>query len=225
MAKIVMALTQVDHYIEHPEVKTGVWLEEATNFYDIVTKAGNEVVFASTAGGEIPVDPHSLNADEKTLSIADSDGFQNGMKNSAAFSKLNPAEYDALYFCGGHGAMWDFPDNKELLTLAQKIYQAGGYIASVCHGEAGLVGLKAADGSPLVKGVKINGFTNEEERMNGTDHMVPLSPEDELIRLGAEFVKGAPFTEFAANDKRFITGQNPMSSEKVAVTLVNELNR
>jgi hypothetical protein len=116
-----------------------------------------------------------------------------------------------------------FPDNKEADFLAESIYAEGGYIASVCHGEAGLVNLKDADGTPLVRGKKVNGFTNEEEKLNGTDKMVPLSPEDELKKDGAEFVKGDPYTEFAVEDQRFITGQNPMSIHKVAEMLAGEL--
>lgn len=225
MKKVLMALTNVDHYLEHPERKTGVWLEEAATFYDILTKEGFEVVFASAKGGQIPVDPASTSVDENIQKIADSEGFRKGLEQSVPFAKIRPEEYQAIYFCGGHGAMWDFPNNRELISLAQSIYAKGGYIASVCHGEAGLVNLKAADGTPLVRGKKINGFTNEEEKLNGTDQMVPLSPENELKKDGAEFVKGAPYTEFAVEDQRFITGQNPMSIHKVAVMLANELKK
>ncbi|MGI6117254.1 MAG: type 1 glutamine amidotransferase domain-containing protein [Bilifractor sp.] len=223
MKKVLMALTNVDHYLEHPERKTGVWLEEAATFYDVLTKEGFEVVFASTKGGRIPVDPASADVNENIRKIVDSEGFSKGMQQSVPFANIRPGEYQAIYFCGGHGAMWDFPNNKELISLAESIYAGGGYIASVCHGEAGLVNLKDADGTPLVRGKKINGFTNEEEKLNGTDQMVPLSPEDELKKDGAEFVKGDPYTEFAVEDHRLITGQNPMSIRKVAEMLAGEL--
>jgi putative intracellular protease/amidase len=224
MKKVLMALTNVDHYLEHPERKTGVWLEEAAAFYDVLTKAGFDVVFASTKGGLIPVDPGSKAVDENIREIVDSEGFSKGMQQSIPFTDIKPEEYEAIYFCGGHGAMWDFPNNKQLISLAESIYSKGGYIASVCHGEAGLINLKDADGNPLVRGKKINGFTNAEEKMNGTDKLVPLSPEDELKKAGAEYVQGAPFTEFAVEDQRFITGQNPMSIRKVSEMLVKELN-
>ncbi|MGI6212487.1 MAG: type 1 glutamine amidotransferase domain-containing protein [Anaerovoracaceae bacterium] len=225
MKKVLMALTNVDHYLEHPERKTGVWLEEAATFYDVLTKEGFEVVFASTEGGSIPVDPASKDVSEDIQKIVDSKGFQQGMQQSIPFSQIRPEDYRAIYFCGGHGAMWDFPDNKELISLGESIYAKGGYIASVCHGEAGLVNLKDADGNPLVRGKKVNGFTNEEEKLNGTDQLVPLSPEDELKKDGAEFVKGDPYTEFAVEDQRFITGQNPMSIRKVSEMLVKELKK
>ena len=225
MKKVLMALTNVDHYLEHPERKTGVWLEEAATFYDVLTSEGFEVVFASAKGGRIPVDPASADVSESIRKIADSEGFSRGMQESIPFADIRPGEYQAIYFCGGHGAMWDFPENRDLISLAETIYAGGGYIASVCHGEAGLVNLKAADGTPLVRGRKINGFTNEEERLNGTDKMVPLSPEDELKKDGAEFVKGQPYTEFAVEDQRFITGQNPMSIHKVAEMLAGALKK
>lgn len=225
MKKVVMALTNVDHYLEHPERKTGVWLEEAATFYEVLTKAGYEVVFASTNGGAIPVDPASTPVNGDIRKTVESEGFQKGMKESVPFSQIHPQDYAAVYFCGGHGAMWDFPKNETLISLAEAIYGAGGWIASVCHGEAGLVNLKAPDGTPLVKGKKINGFTNEEERLNGTDQLVPLSPEDELRKDGAQFVKGDPYTEFAVEDQRFITGQNPMSIRKVSEMLVQALQK
>ena len=218
-----MALTNVDHYLGHDERKTGVWLEEAATFYDVLTKAGFPVTFASTDGGAVPIDPASAAADNKTQTAAASEGFRRGMENSVRFADVNPEDYAAVYFCGGHGAMWDFPDNTVLQHLAEKIYADGGYIASVCHGEAGLVHLKDENGEPLVKGKKVNGFTNEEEKLNGTEKLVPLSPEDELKKDGADFVKGDPYTEFAVADQRFITGQNPMSVHKVSVMLAEAL--
>lgn len=223
MKKVLMALTNVDHYLEHPEIKTGVWLEEAAEFYRVMTGRGFEVVFASSRGGKIPVDPGSAQVTGEVLRAVKSEGFRRGMENSLRFAEINPNDYAALYFCGGHGAMWDFPNNSELIGLAETIYGQGGYIASVCHGEAGLVNLKDENGTPLVRGKKVNGFTNEEERLNGTDQLVPLSPENELIKDGAEFVKGDPYTEFAVQDGRFITGQNPMSIHKVATMLAAAL--
>ncbi len=224
MAKIIMALTNVDEYIGHPEHKTGVWLEEAVSFYAAVIEAGHEVTFASNNGGAVPIDPRSAQAGPDIMKKAADEKFKHGMNNTIPFDTINPDDYAAIYFCGGHGTMWDFPNSKGLQNLAQSIYAHNGFIASVCHGEAGLVGLKDEDGSPLVKGKKINGFTNEEEDMNGMSAIVPFSPEDELVRLGAEFVNGAPYTAFAVSDQHFITGQNPMSSRRVAELLIRELN-
>ncbi len=219
--KILLALTQTNHYLEHPEIPTGIWLEEAVSFYDEMNKAGYEVVFGSAAGGKVPVDQRSLQADATTLAIAASDGFKAGMENSVSFADIHVEEFVAVYYCGGHGAMWDFPKDKNLKKISETIYANGGYITSVCHGEAGLISLQDENGEPLVKGKKINGFTNEEE--GDASLLLPYSPEDEIKKLGANFVNGAPFTEFAVVDQHFVTGQNPMSSRKVARLLLEEL--
>lgn len=226
MKKILIAETNMNQYGADATRKTGVWLEEITSFYDVVTKAGYEVDFGSPKGGTVPVDPASANADPETMRIFNDPAFHEAaLVNSKKLSDLRSDDYIAIYFGGGHGVIWDFPDNTDLQSLAESIYAAGGYITSVCHGEAGLINLKSANGEYLVKGKKINGFTNEEEAMNGTDRLLPYSAEDELVKHGADFVKGQPYTEFAVEDQRFITGQNPFSSTKVAMMLVDALKR
>ena len=223
MKKILIAETNVDHY-ENSDRETGVWLEEITSFYDVVSNAGYEVDFASAKGGVIPIDPHSAQADSRTMEIFNDTAFHKAaLEETKKFSDVNASDYIAIYLGGGHGVMWDFPDDSDLQEIAQAIYADGGYITSVCHGEAGLLNLKDSDGEYLVKGKKINGFTDQEEAMNGTADAVPFAAEAELIKRGADFVKGDPFTEFAVEDQRFITGQNPMSSTKVAKMLVEAL--
>ncbi len=225
MKKILIAETNVDRYGNSSQ-PTGIWLEEATSFYDVVTQAGYEVDFASAKGGMVPVDPHSARADRRTMEIFQTEAFhKDAIENTKKFSEVNAEDYVAIYFCGGHGAMWDFPDNADLISLAEEIYKNQGYITSVCHGEVGLVNLKDENGEYLVKGKEINGFTNQEEMMNGTTEMVPFLGETVLKERGAKFVKGNPFTEFAVSDQRFITGQNPFSSTKVANLLVEELKK
>jgi len=223
MAKILVVETNVDHYGESSR-GTGVWLEEITSFYDVVTKAGHEVDFASVNGGAIPVDPASARADARTMEIfADPEFHAAALENTKKLTDVNAGDYAAIYYGGGHGVMWDFPDNADLQKIAETIYANGGYITSVCHGEVGLLNLKDENGEYLVKGKTINGFTDQEEAMNGTDGIVPFHAEAELVARGANFVKGAPFTEFAVEDQRFITGQNPFSSTKVAQLLVKAL--
>lgn len=224
MKKILIAETNMNQYGDNASRKTGVWLEEITSFYEVVTKAGFDVDFGSPMGGAVPIDPASAQADPETMRIySDPVFYQAALEETKKLSDLKAEDYVAIYFGGGHGVIWDFPDCEALQSLAEKIYDAGGYITSVCHGEAGLINLKAPNGDYLVKGKKINGFTNEEEAMNGTDQLLPYSAEDELKKHGAEFVKGEPYTEFAVADQRFITGQNPFSSTKVAQMLVAAL--
>ena len=225
MKKILIAETNVNQYGNDASRKTGVWLEEITSFYDVVTKAGYEVDFASPKGGKVPVDPHSMHADAHTMEIYNDSKFHKAaFEETRKLSELNADDYIAIYFGGGHGVIWDFPEDEDLQKLAERIYAVGGYITSVCHGEVGLINLRDENGEHLIKGKKINGFTNEEEGMNGTDKILPYLGETELVKHGAEFVKGQPFTEFAISDQRFITGQNPMSSTKVAEMLVEALS-
>lgn len=224
MKKILIAETNIDQYGNDASRKTGVWLEEITSFYDVVTKAGYEVDFASPKGGMVPVDPHSMHADFRTMEIyGDLKFHKAALEETKKLSDLHADDYIAIYFGGGHGVIWDFPEDANLQKLAEGIYAAGGYITSVCHGEVGLINLHDQNGDYLIRGKKINGFTNEEEGMNGTDKILPYLGESELVKHGAEFVKGHPFTEFAISDQRFITGQNPMSSAKVAAMLVEAL--
>ena len=225
MKKILVAETNVSHY-GNSDRQTGVWLEEITSFYDVVTAAGYAVDFASPKGGTVPVDPSSAKADARTMEIfADPVFHKAALEETKKLSDVKAEDYIAIYFGGGHGVMWDFPDNADLQNLAQDIYASGGYITSVCHGEVGLLNLKDSAGEYLVKGKKINGFTDKEEALHGTTDAVPFAAEAELVKRGANFVKGAPFTEFAVKDGRFITGQNPMSSTKVAKLLVEALKQ
>ena len=226
MKKILIVETNVCQYGDNSSMLTGVWLEEITSFYDVVTKAGYKVDFGSPLGGKVCVDPASAKADDETMRIFNDPVFhKEALENTKKLSDLNANDYIAIYFGGGHGVMWDFPDNTDLIKLAETIYKNGGYITSVCHGEVGLLNLKDKNGEYLVKGKKINGFTDQEEAMHGTDKDVPFAAEAELIKRGANFVKGDPFKEFAVEDQRFITGQNPFSSTKVAQMLVEALKR
>lgn len=223
--KILVVETSADQY-ENSGRKTGIWLEEITSFYKIVRDNGYDVDFISPKGGAVAIDPASAMADAETESVAHEEYFeQYALKNTKKASDVDAKDYIAIYFGGGHGAMFDFPDDENLIHLAQDIYKNGGYITSICHGEAGLINLKDEGGRYLVEGKKINGFTDEEERMNGTADEVPFLGESKLRERGANFVKGNAYTEFAVEDQRFITGQNPMSSHKVGKMLVEALSR
>ncbi|MGN1381935.1 MAG: type 1 glutamine amidotransferase domain-containing protein [Eubacterium sp.] len=225
MRKILIAETSESSY-GNSDKKTGIWLEEITSFYKVVKKAGYDVDIASPKGGKVAIDPASADADPETMLILNDPKFHDAaIDHSLKLSDMKEEDYIAIYFGGGHGAMWDFPDDPDLKRLAEGIYRNGGFITSVCHGEVGMLNLQDENGEPLIKGKKINGFTDEEERMNGTDHAVQFLGETELRKKGADFVKGQPYTEFAVEDQRFITGQNPFSSTKVAEMLVEALEK
>lgn len=139
-------------------------------------------------------------------------------------SDINPDDYIAIYYAGGHGVLWDFPDNEELQSISQKIYEQGGFVASVCHGAVGLLNIQLSDGSLLIKDKKVTGFSNEEERLVELDQFVPFLTETELVAQGAIYQKAnEPWAAFAVEDQRLITGQNPASGGAVADLLIAAL--
>lgn len=139
-------------------------------------------------------------------------------------SEVKPDDYAAIYFAGGHGMIWDFPDNQELQTISRKIDENGGCVSSVCHGVAGLLNITLSDGTLLVNGKKVTGFSNEEEKLAELDRYVPFLTETELKARGGVYEKaGEPWVAFAIEDRRLITGQNPASGGAVADLLLKAL--
>lgn len=226
--KILMVLTNIERY-ETTKRPTGLWLGEAIHFYDEVVKAEFEVDFVSPKGGYVPIDPHSL----KSYFLKDSDWHwyhEDNFKNKALARTLspeqvNPFDYIAIYYTGGHGVMWDFPNNKPLQDIAMTIYDQGGYITSVCHGVVGLLNLKTKDNDYLIRNKTITGFANIEERLNGTYSKMPYLTETELKQRGAHYVRKHAFANFAVQDGRIITGQNPFSPRQVGQLLVQALTQ
>lgn len=228
MKKILVVLTNQSQYGDNPEA-TGLWLSEATEFVREVTKTGYEVDYVSPKGGYVPIDPRSLKpryAKEEDMAFYRSEDFQKrALSESFAADQIHPEDYIAIYYAGGHGVVWDFPDNPTLQTISQTIYQEGGYITSVCHGVAGLLNLKDESGQYLIKGKTITGFTQMEEILSGKNKLVPFGTEKEAKKRGANFVQKLPFTAFATQDGRLITGQNPMSGAAVGKLLVENLQK
>lgn len=224
--KILVVLTNIDHYA-HDDEKTGLWLAEATEFVEEVTKAGYAVDYVSPLGGPVPIDPRSLKklyAKSSDLALRDSDDFrQRALLFSKKPSEVVAADYEAIYYTGGHGVVWDFPDNAELQDLALGIYEGGGFVTSVCHGLAGLLNIKDRAGNYLIAGKTITGFTKAEEVLSGKLKKVPFITETEAVKRGANFHKKLPFTAHAVRDGQLITGQNPMSGRAVAKLLVESL--
>ncbi|WP_315822880.1 type 1 glutamine amidotransferase domain-containing protein [Paraflavitalea speifideaquila] len=138
-------------------------------------------------------------------------------------SAIDPKDYAAIYFAGGHGAMWDFADNEALAKIAAAIYENGGIVSAVCHGPAGLVNIKLSNGQYLVNGKKINAFTNEEEKAVKLDNVVPFLLENKLIERGARFEKSGLWQPHVTVDQRVITGQNPQSAKGVGEALQTAL--
>lgn len=224
--KVLVVMTNVDQYGDNPE-KTGLWLAEATEFVYKMKKAGIGIDYVSPKGGHIPLDPRSMKppyASKKDYDILHSLDFQaRAINNSLAPADINPDDYCAIYFTGGHGVLWDFPTNNELASIAMEIYKQDGYVCSVCHGVVGLLNLTYYDGKYLIDGRNITGFTDQEEVLGGKKDKVPYSAEQESINRGANFIKTLPYTPNAVKDGKLITGQNPFSGRAVARKLLESI--
>ena len=200
---------------------TGYYLSEVTHPWSVVSQSF-EIDVVSPKGGKPPVDGLDL-SDPVNKKYWDNSAWQKKMDNTLSPSQVNPAAYAAIYYAGGHGAMWDFPDNKGLAAIAETIYKNGGIVASVCHGPAGLVNLKREDGNFLLAGKNFDCFTNEEETLNGTQNIVPFMLQSVLQERGGNFEGGKPWSDTVVVDGRLVTGQNPMSALSLGKKLVEVL--
>lgn len=222
--KILVVLTSVEKY---PTLNraTGLWLGEAVHFVKKVEAAGYAVDYVSPQGGYTPIDPHSLAmAEPVDWEWYQNKAFMNRLGATSAPDQINAADYCCIYYAGGHGVVWDFPGNAGLQKLAREIYESGGIVSSVCHGAVGLLNIKLSDGTLLITGKQVTGFSNAEERLAELDQHVPYLTEDELKARGANYVKAdEPWLSFAIADGRVITGQNPASGGPVADLVLKEL--
>ena len=202
------------------------WEELATPYYALVDH-GLEVDLASVKGGEPPADPGS--AEEENLNddvrrfLAD-DTAMKALKNTAAIETVDATAYRVVYVPGGHGTMYDLSQTPAVGRAIAKAFDDGAVVGSVCHGPAGLLDVTLADGSALVKGRKVTGFTDEEERAVELADVVPFSLETRLKALGAHYEKTDEFQPHAVRDGRLVTGQNPGSSRKVGELMIEALS-
>ncbi|HEL1542275.1 TPA: type 1 glutamine amidotransferase domain-containing protein [Streptococcus suis] len=224
MKKALIVLTNIEQYGEHDRL-TGLWLSELTHFYDELVKAGYDADFVSPKGGYVPLDPHSLTM----MDDVDRTYYKNAdFRNSALGQTLRPeevkaADYELIYYTGGHGVMWDFPESVEIAELASQIYQNGGLVTAVCHGVAGLLPIKDEAGQALIAGKVVTGFTNQEEELNGTADLVPFLTETALREKGAKVEIGTAFSPVVRQDDRILTGQNPQSARALGQAVVSKL--
>ena len=204
--------------------KTGFYFSEVTHTYYPLAIAGIKIDFASPAGGKAPMDERSRNVkgseNEKFLSDAKL-MFQ--LEHTLKLSELNPSDYSAIIFAGGHGTMWDFPKSDAVLNLTKQIYENGGVVAAVCHGPAALVNVKLSNGKFLIENKKLTAFTNEEETIVKLTGIVPFSLENELVKRGAQFKEKKAWETNVVVDGRLITGQNPESASLLGKKVVEAL--
>ncbi|CAF1294241.1 unnamed protein product, partial [Didymodactylos carnosus] len=173
------------------------------------------VDFASVKGGLAPVDPSSIDLkDAVNKQFWEGEG-KSLTENTKKASKIYPNDYDAVFYAGGHGVMWDFPTNPDLWNISETIWNNGGVVAAVCHGPAGLVNLKDKNGEYIIQGRQVAGFTNEEEEAVGMTKVVPFLLEDALKKQGGVYSKAANWESYVKVDGKLITGQNPASAAAV----------
>lgn len=194
---------------------TGAWLGEITGFWDEIGREGFDFEFASPAGGDPPIDPVSaLLPGASKLAFAKSARAE--MTRSIRSNDIDPSRYDAIFFAGGHGALWDFPADPGLILASEAIWRAGGILAAVCHGPAALLQLKDEEGRLLLQGRRATAYSNLEERLGRMESKVPFMLETSMRELGARYERAAlPFAKHVVTDGRLVTGQNPMSARGV----------
>lgn len=224
--QILVIMTNHSEYPTRSD-STGLWWTELTHFTDIVEAAGYKTVFTSPQGGKVPLDERSLGwlyMDGSAQAHLDSALFRERLDNTFPISDIDPSQFAAIYFTGGHGAMWDFRDNADMKKVVEAIYRQGGVVSAVCHGIAGMINLEDEQGQPLIKNRKITGFSNQEEFFSGLKNEVPFFLQDELEKKGADYQKSLfPFMSYALTDGRIVTGQNPSSAKAVAKLVVAAL--
>ena len=222
---ILMVLTSHDQLGDTGK-KTGFWLEEFAAPYYVFRDAGATITLASPKGGQPPLDPKSDAPDAQTDATKRFKGDLEANAQLAATHKLSDidiAQYDAVFYPGGHGPMWDLANDSASIALIQNALAADKPVAAVCHAPAALKNVKNADGTPLVQGKTVTGFSNSEEDAVGLSDIVPFMLEDTLKEQGGEYSRGDDWAVHVVEDGLLITGQNPASSEEAAERLLAKL--
>ena len=225
MMNILMVLTSHDKLGDTGK-KTGFWLEEFAGPYFVFTDAGATVTLASPKGGHPPLDPTSDAADaqtEATIRFKGDAAAQKALASTAVLSTVSADGFDAVFYPGGHGPLWDLAEDANSIKLIETFAASNRPIAAVCHAPAVFKHPKGADGKPLVSGKTVTGFTNTEEDAAGLTDVVPFLVEDMLKANGGMYQKGADWASFVVIDGKLITGQNPASSEEAAQKLLELL--
>lgn len=223
--KILMVLTSHDE-LGNTGKKTGFWLEELAAPYYAFLDAGAEITLASPKGGQPPLDPKSDEPDSQTDETrrfhADSEA-QAALASTVPLNTVDQAAYDAVFYPGGHGPLWDLANDAHSISLIEQTLQAGKPVALVCHAPGVLRHVKNANGTPLVNGKKVTGFTNSEEEGVGLTDVVPFLVEDALKEKGGLYSRGDDWQSYTVQDGLLITGQNPGSSAETAKVLLSNL--
>jgi putative intracellular protease/amidase len=223
--KILMVLTSHDQ-LGNTGKKTGFWLEEFAAPYYVFKDAGAQLTLASPKGGQPPLDPKSDEPDaqtEATERFRQDPAAQSALASTVVLGTVKAGDYDAIFYPGGHGPLWDLAEDRQSIALIEAFYNAGKPVAAVCHAPGVLRHAKGADGQPLVKGKQVTGFTNSEEEAVQLTTVVPFLVEDELKAKGGFFSKGPDWASYVRTDGLLLTGQNPASSQATAEALLAKM--
>ncbi|NMM38067.1 MAG: type 1 glutamine amidotransferase domain-containing protein [Glaciimonas sp.] len=224
---ILMVLTSHDQLGDTGR-KTGFWLEEFAAPYYVFKDAGANITLASPKGGQPPLDPKS-DADESqtdaTRRFKQDAAAQAALADTIELSTLSPDNFDALFYPGGHGPLWDLAENADSVALIETMFALGKPVAAVCHAPSVFRHTKAQDSLPLLNGIAVTGFSNTEEEAVQLTDIVPFLLEDELRKCGAKYSKGPDWLPYVVVDDNLITGQNPASSEAAAVAVLKQLQK
>jgi putative intracellular protease/amidase len=225
--KVLMVLTSHSE-LGNTGKKTGFWIEEFAAPYYILKDAGAEITLASPKGGQPPIDPKSAEPSAQTEATKrfDKDAeLQKLLANTEKLSEVKAADFDAVFFPGGHGPLWDLSKDPDSIKLIQEFWSAKKPVAAVCHAPSVLLNVKDEKGEPLVKGKNVTGFTNTEEEAVQLTKVVPFLLEDELKNKGGHYSKKEDWASYVVKDGLLITGQNPASSEEAARELLELLKK
>ncbi len=225
MSKILMVLTSHDQ-LGNTGAKTGFWLEEFAAPYYVFHEAGASITLASPKGGQPPLDPKSDDPGsqtEATLRFKADPATQALLADTRVLANVAAADFDAVFYPGGHGPLWDLAEDAHSIALVETFLAAGKPVATVCHAPGVLRHAKEADGQSIVRGKSVTGFTNSEEAAVGLTDIVPFLVEDMLVANGGIYSKGPDWQSYVVTDGLLVTGQNPASSAAAAQALLAKL--
>jgi putative intracellular protease/amidase len=226
--RILIIVTNQERYVTNNE-PTGLWLSELTHAYEIFDQAGFEMDIVSPQGGQVPLDPRSLSTlflDKSAKQFYEDQAFMQKLENTPSVNDVNWEDYDAIYYTGGHGPMWDFADNEKLQEINRNIYEHGGVVSAVCHGSCGLLNTKLSDGSYLISDKEVTGYSWIEERAAMMTKHVPFNLEEEMRKRGARYKKGIiPLRSHVVVDGRLVSGQNPASAKETARATIETIRQ
>lgn len=218
--RILLVVTNVDRYEADPSHPTGLWLSELTHAYDVFAERGFEQTIVSPAGGRSPLEPRSLrfpSYDGSARAWHEDPARMALLDDTLSPEQIDSTDYDAIYFTGGHAAMFDFPGSEGLQRITREIFERGGVVGAVCHGYCGLLDTRLSDGSRLVAGRDLTGFSWREEVLARVAGLVPYNVEERMKQRGARYSKALlPFVSNTVVDGRLVTGQNPGSAKETA---------